>query len=238
MFFWAASFENRACWNTSLSGYDRVEMWTVSPDVRRRAISSSAAVVLPVPVSPFTRSRRLFRSSNFCNSGGKGRSEPTPRSSFNIRSPELRDVRKLGLRYITAAWSNVFYCVHRRRYEPADQKADSRGEKSMKAKGTSEARRRGTRRLARRRPIGPTPTLSVAHLQSEERRSGGCTLCVLCHRTARTALQAPQASHATQGSARVTRFTADHHAYFCDQETKCVLVCTWRPNTLGSFASA
>src|SRR2546427_92030 len=47
MFFWAASFENRACWNTSLSGYDRVERWTVTPDGLRRAISSSAAVGAP-----------------------------------------------------------------------------------------------------------------------------------------------------------------------------------------------
>src|SRR6266571_378992 len=33
----AASFEKRACWNTSLSGYDRVEMWTVSTSSWKRA---------------------------------------------------------------------------------------------------------------------------------------------------------------------------------------------------------
>src|SRR5256885_6909183 len=72
MFFWAASFEKRACWNTSLSRYVRVEMFTVSADDRRRDMSSKAAVVFPVPVSPFSRRSRVFRSSNFCNSGGKG----------------------------------------------------------------------------------------------------------------------------------------------------------------------
>src|SRR5712691_7346634 len=71
-------------------------MWTVSPDDRRRAISSRAAVVFPVPVSPFTKRRRLFRSSNFCNSGGKGISGDAPRSSFNIRSPNSRGEGYLG----------------------------------------------------------------------------------------------------------------------------------------------
>src|SRR2546427_13185368 len=205
MFFWAASFENRACWNTSLSGYDRVEMWTVSPDVRRRAISSSAAVVLPVPVSPFTRSRRLFRSSNFCNSGGKGISEPAPRSSFNIRSPELRDVRKLRLRYITAEWSNVFYCVHVRCYRPADQKVDSRARENGKRTRMSEARRRGNAGCARRRPVGPTPTLSVAHLRTVQSGWGECSLCLRCHRTARSALQAESSEPRETRGRRVTR---------------------------------
>src|SRR6266568_4249271 len=70
----AASFEKRACWNTSLSGYDRVEMWTVSPSPWRRAISSSAAVVLPIPVSPLTSTSRLSRLRSNSSSLGSGMS--------------------------------------------------------------------------------------------------------------------------------------------------------------------
>src|SRR2546426_5089179 len=110
MFFWAASFEKRACWNTSLSGYVRVEMWTVSPDDRRRDMSSKAAVVFPVPVSPFNRRSRVFRSSNFCNSGGKGISGDAPRSSFNIRSPNWREEETWAAIYHRCVLRCVLLC--------------------------------------------------------------------------------------------------------------------------------
>ena len=90
-FFFPASFENRACWYTSLSGYVRVDRWTVSPADWSRAISSSAAVVFPVPVSPFTRRSRLSRDSSFSSSGGRGISDVPPFST--LITPLTRRIR-------------------------------------------------------------------------------------------------------------------------------------------------
>src|SRR2546427_9836649 len=112
------------------------------------------------------------------------------------------------------------------------------GERAKMTKGRESPKRGAVANAgwARRRPVGPTPTLSVAHLRTVQGGRGECSLCLLCHRTARNALQAESSEPRETRGRRVTRLPADHHPSSCDQETKCVLVCTWRPNTLGLFA--
>src|SRR2546426_5062418 len=190
MFFWAASFEKRACWNTSLSGYVRVEMWTVSPDDRRRDMSSKAAVVFPVPVSPFTRRSRVFRSSNFCNSGGKGISGDAPRSSFNIRSPNWREVGKLG-GDISPPRAPMCSSVFTER-NPGHLAECWRPER-RKSSQICEILRCEAPWHTPDRPFGAPsdrqrPPL-LLHLQRREGRPRACTLCVRCHRSTRGALQ-------------------------------------------------
>src|SRR5437870_2340286 len=236
MFFWAASFEKRACWNTSLSGYVRVEIWTVSPDDRRRDMSSKAAVVFPVPVSPFTRRSRVFRSSNFCNSGGKGISGDAPRSSFNIRSPDWREEETWAAIYHGRVLRCVLLCSPKVNRAARFIRWRTEHKKSSDDATFSEARRRGTRRLALRRPVGPTATSLVPSPPTRRESVRGDVRYVY-------SVIEPHAVRYNRGRKRwefgrtdpdrgehtpPTRFDAQRETAggFRYQETKCVLVCT------------
>src|SRR3989442_4274840 len=178
-FFWAASFEKSACWNTSLSGYVRVEMWTVSPEDRRRAISSKAAVVLPGPVSPFTKRSRLFRRSNFSSSGGSRVSGEPPFSSFNIHAPDA--IKRVDTRprlYHRAVLICVPMC--------------SRSKRQLE----NHARRAEAPRQTPVRPSGaPSDQLESAlasHLQIRNRNVEDVSYVYVCHRIARSGHKRPR----------------------------------------------
>src|SRR3989442_9998526 len=211
-------------------------MWTVSPDDRRRDMSSKAAVVFPVPVSPFNRRSRVFRSSNFCNSGGKGISGDAPRSSFNIRSPNWREEETWAAIYHRCVLRCVLLCSPEVNRAARSIRWRTEHKKSSDDGTFSEARRRGTRRLG---PSAPRRTDSDLPCSFTSNATGvcprGCTLCVLCHRTARGALQPRQeemgrsdAPIPTEGNIpRQLGFDAQRETAggFRYRETKCGLVC-------------
>src|SRR3989442_1899933 len=124
-------------------------------------MSSKAAVVFPVPVSPFTRRSRVLRSSNFCNSGGKGISGDAPRSTFNIRSPDWREKETWAAIYHGRVLRCVLLCSPKVNRAARFIRWRTEHKKSSDDATFSEARRRGTRRLALRRPDGPTATSLV-----------------------------------------------------------------------------
>src|SRR3989442_8185161 len=165
-------------------------MWTVSPDDRRRDMSSKAAVVFPVPVSPFTRRSRVFRSSNFCNSGGKGISGDAPRSSFNIRPPNWREEETWAAIYHGCVLRCVLLCSPKVNWVARSIRWRTERKKSSDDAAFSEARRRGTRRVgpsAPRRTDSDLPCCFTSNVAKGGPRA--CTLCVRCHRSARGALQ-------------------------------------------------
>src|SRR2546428_10265827 len=130
-------------------------MWTVSPDDRRRDMSSKAAVVFPVPVSPFTRRSSVFRSSNFCNSGGKGISGDAPRSSFNIRPPNWREEETWAAIYHGCVLRCVLLCSPKVNWVARSIRWRTERKKSSDDARFSDARRRGTRRIG---PSAPRRT--------------------------------------------------------------------------------
>src|SRR6267143_6708610 len=86
-------------------------MGTVSPSWARRAMSSSATVVLPVPVSPLTRTIKPRRARTSSSSGGKYEVTPWLRPFSPIQnSPNYRAL--CARHYFTRLRSDVFTCIH------------------------------------------------------------------------------------------------------------------------------
>src|SRR5438309_9952010 len=81
------------------------------------------------------------------------------------------------------------------------------GERAKTTKGRESPKRGAVANAgcARRRPVGPTPTLSVAHLRTVQSGWGECSLCLRCHRTARSAVQAESSEPGETSGRRVPR---------------------------------
>src|SRR2546426_4854784 len=212
-------------------------MWTVSPDDRRRDMSSKAAVVFPVPVSPFTRRSRVFRSSNFCNSGGKGISGDARRSSFNIRPPNWREEETWAAIYHGCVLRCVLLCSPKVNWVARSIRWRTERKKSSDDAAFSEARRRGTRRVGPSAPRRTDSDLPCCFTSNAEKVGPkGCTLCVLCHRSARGALQGRRDGTRVRAHRSLSegephppsryRRQPGNAGSSSYQETKCVLVCT------------
>src|SRR5438128_851347 len=137
-------------------------MWTVSPDDRRRDMSSKAAVVFPVPVSPFTRRSRVFRSSNFCNSGGKGISGDAPRSSFNIRPPNWREEETWAAIYHGCVLRCVLLCSPKVNGSPDPNVGEPSARNRLMTRHSPKRGAVAHAGWALRRPVGSTATSLVA----------------------------------------------------------------------------